>query len=514
MKSCMIEIKELDKTHQAIRETSKRSERSRKGQFLTPTEIAKFMAGLFEQDFENIRILDAGAGAGVLFTSSIETFIAEKHHPKKINVVAYENDLTLLPYLQKSIFHCKTICEKANVDFNCEVRNEDFIREGINFIEKNLFEENEELFTHAILNPPYKKINGQSATRRLLNEAEINVSNFYAAFVWLTAKMLKKGGELVFITPRSFCNGPYFRTFRKALLNMTSIKQIHIFNSRNKAFGNDNVLQENVIFHAIRGIHKPTEVIISSTDSLDFQTINIKHVPYENVVKPDDTDAYIHLVINDSDEDILQKMKCFNSSLCDLGLEVSTGRVVDFRASQYLQQQPDDDSIPLIYPCHFKEGFITWPVESNKKPNAIKSAEQIHDLLIPSGYYVLTKRFSAKEEHKRVVAAIYDPKRINNTFVAFENHLNYFHMKGRGMTVQLAKGLSLYLNSSLFDRYFRLFSGHTQVNAADLRKMHYPAREQLIQLGSYVNNRIPNQEEIDIILDKVCKYNYEKNTSK
>jgi adenine-specific DNA-methyltransferase len=123
--------------------------------------------------------------------------------------------------------------------------------------------------------------------------------------------------------------------------------------------------------------------------------------------------------------------------------------------------------------------------------------------MVVSGYYVLTKRFSSKEERRRVVAAIYDPCKIKTSLVGFENHLNYFHSKGRGLSPNLARGLAMYLDSSLFDKYFRLFSGHTQVNATDLRKMRYPSREQLMHLGMHVKDKIPNQENIDTVLKKV-----------
>jgi adenine-specific DNA-methyltransferase len=158
----------------------------------------------------------------------------------------------------------------------------------------------------------------------------------------------------------------------------------------------------------------------------------------------------------------------------------------------------------LIYPCHFADGFIAWPVESEKKPNAIMSTVDTYDLLIKAGFYVLTKRFTSKEQQRRVMAAVYDPDRINAPFVGFENHLNYFHKQGGGLPACLAKGLALYLNSSVVDRYFRLFSGHTQVNATDLRKLPYPTYEQLLCLGAYVEKAMPNQETIDAILEKEC----------
>ena len=102
------------------------------------------------------------------------------------------------------------------------------------------------------------------------------------------------------------------------------------------------------------------------------------------------------------------------------------------------------------------------------------------------------------------MAAIYDPTRINASLVGFENHLNYFHNQGKGLPADLAKGLALYLNSTIVDRYFRIFSGHTQVNAADLRKMPYPTHEQLLHLGRYVKEAMPGQETIDAIMEKEC----------
>jgi len=353
-----------------------------------------------------------------------------------------------------------------------------------------------------IMNPPYKKINAKSETRKLLDAFEMEVTNLYAAFVWLAAKLLEPKGELVAITPRSFCNGPYFRRFRLALLRMTALQRIHVFASRKKIFGDDNVLQENVIFYAVRTQHKPKSVIISSSESVDFSNLSIRYVPYEHVVLPQDKDSFIHLLLNDEDDEAIKLIRRFGTSLGDLGLEVSTGRVVDFRAKEYLRHKPGKGTVPLVYPCHFENGFVNWPAETGKKPNAIFSSEQTRDLMVESGYYVLAKRFSSKEEPRRVVAAIYDPCRIKTATVGFENHLNYFHAKGAGLSPNLAKGLAMYLNSSLFDKYFRIFSGHTQVNATDLRKMKYPSREQLIHLGMHVKDRMPNQETIDDVLKR------------
>ncbi len=504
----------LDHVRRIVCKDHLKSERSKIGQFLTPAPIAHFMASLFQRDVKDVRILDAGAGAGVLSAAAVEILISQRKRPRSVKVITYESDEMILPYLEDTLSCCEAACIKAGIAFYSETRTKDFVEAGTALTEEGLFVGEAERFTHVIMNPPYRKINGKTETRKLLDGGGMEVSNLYAAFVWLAVKMLVPGGELVAITPRSFCNGPYFRRFRLALLDMMALRRIHVFESRKKAFRGDDVLQENMIFHAVRIGHKPKHVTISSSEGSNFHKMNVRRVPYEHVVLPQDADAFIHLVLNKKDEDVMHRMREFRTTLDDLGMEVSTGRVVDFRAKEHLRMQPEAGTVPLVYPCHFENGFICWPTESEKKPNAIISSEQTRDLMVPAGHYVLTKRFTAKEERRRVVAAIYDRRRFQSSLVGFENHLNYFHAGGKGLSPNITKGLALYLNSTLFDRYFRLFSGHTQVNATDLRKMRYPTHKQLIRLGSHVNNRILDQEAVDTILEKVFKIDDKEEQSK
>lgn len=495
----------LDQARKSFNSIASRTNRSQIGQFLTPAAIAHFMSSMFETCKQDVRILDPGAGAGVLFAMCVETLLTQKTRPLSIEVVAYEKDREILPYLEKTIKQCESLCKSNGIAFQGIIRFEDFVLSAITETEESLFAVPDRRFTHVILNPPYKKINAQTAMSRMLYSSGIEVANLYAVFVWLSMRLLEPGGQMVAITPRSFSNGPYFKKFRVAFLSMMSLKRIHVFLSRKKAFGDDDVLQENVIYHAVKGRQKPESVIISVSESIDFDNACILSMPYNHVVRPNDRDVFIHLGFDYANIDVMKRMECFASSLNKLNLNVSTGRTVDFRSREHLRQFLQQGTVPLIYPCHFRDGFISWPVESGKKPNAIASLPETSDLLLESGYYVLTKRFSSKEQVRRIMAAIYDPLRVNAPFVSFENHVNYFHRQGKGLPADLAKGLALYLNSTIVDQYFRLFSGHTQVNATDLRKMPYPTYDQLLRLGAYVKGAMPDQETIDAILEKECE---------
>jgi adenine-specific DNA-methyltransferase len=149
---------------------------------------------------------------------------------------------------------------------------------------------------------------------------------------------------------------------------------------------------------------------------------------------------------------------------------------------------------------------VEWPSARTQKPNALDLGARSDELLVPAGHYVLVKRFSAKEEPRRVVAAVYDPAHVPGDRVAFENHLNYYHLQGSGLPATVARGLAAFLNSTFVDSYFRQFSGHTQVNVADLRSLRYPAWNQLIALGQRIEKSFPAQAELDRLVDEVVPH--------
>jgi len=280
---------------------------------------------------------------------------------------------------------------------------------------------------------------------------------------------------------------------------MMNLRRLHTFVSREKAFQHDDVLQETVIFHAVKG-SKLARVTVTSSNGPDDLSPTSRIVDYDQVVRPDDPQAFIHIPTNPFADEVVERLSACQTTLADLGLAVSTGRVVDFRAREYLRDQQGKDTVPLIWQAHFVDGYITWPKQGARKPQAFVDADAVRSQLVPNDAYVLTRRFSAKEERRRIVAAVHDPTRIETKMIAFENHLNYFHRNGSGIGLRLARGLAVFLNSTLVDQYFRQFSGHTQVNATDLRNMRYPTQKQLQRIGSKVGKDFPDQDVVDTLL--------------
>ena len=475
--------------------------RSEFGQFMTGAPIAKFMASLFNNMSGEIRLLDAGAAVGSLTAAFIKEACARTEKPKSINTVTYEIDPIFIEYLNETLKNCQNWCKLYDIKFKYQLIKDDFIKSGGELLSFGLFTNSQcPQFTHTILNPPYRKILSSSDHRKLLRSIGIETSNLYTGFLSIAIKLLKKHGEIVAIVPRSFCNGLYFKPFRKLLISQTSIKHIHVFVSRQKAFNDDEVLQENIIFHAVKGGIRD-KVLITSSSGPDFEDMTQHLIAYEKVIKPNDPEKFIHIATSELDQYIIDRITIFNQSLEKLEINVSTGPVVDFRLKNDLQQNPVIGSVPLLYPCHFEHKNLIWPKDS-KKPNAINiSSNSRKWLWYNKGYYVITRRFTSKEEKRRIVANIYDSS-LPGELIGFENHLNIFHKVQKGLPRNIAIGLSIYLNSTLIDKYFRQFSGHTQVNSTDLRSIPYPSLQILEYLGSQVKDKYPNQREIDYLINK------------
>lgn len=488
--------------------------RSALGQFLTPAPIARFMASLFSNLSGSIRVLDPGAGSGSLTAALAQRICEEPEPPASVAFDAWEVDPKLFKHLRTTIDEVMKLCDQAEVRSGNQLYNQDFLTELLAALKHDLFavvEGRSRPITHVITNPPYKKISSSSPHRRALRSAGLETSNLYTAFMYVAAISLADDGELVAIVPRSFCNGPYFKPFRQKFFSMMSLRHVHVFERRDMAFRDDEVLQENIIIHAVKSTSREPVTITTSqggefyvdrdSNAVLTEDMTQRLVDHDAVIAPSDPNLFVHLAVNELEQNVIERMSSFKSSLVDLGIEISTGPVVDFRHKADLRQRYDEESAPLLYPAHFRGDEIEWPKEM-RKPNAIHVSEESRKWLWKNqGHFVLTRRFTSKEEPKRVVASVYD-SRLPGDLVGFENHLNVFHEKQSGLPASLAQGLALFLNSSLVDRYFRQFNGHTQVNATDLRSLGYPDRQTLVRIGEQCDVLAPSQSEIDSIIER------------
>ncbi len=490
-------IPTIEQTRLLISKNTESKKKSQFGQFFTSAKTAAFMANMFPPANGNCQLLDAGAGIGSLTAAFLDRATAPKENRapsqdlnfQQIKIDAFEIDDTLCPYLTA------TLAKYSDThQITPTIYSTDFIHAATDWLSGNLFATPLPLYTHAILNPPYKKINSNSAHRLALRRTGIETVNLYSAFIALAVALAAPSGQIVAIIPRSFCNGPYYRPFREFILERTVIRHMHLFQSRSKAFKDDNVLQENIIIRLERGGQQGLVKITTSIDDT-FTDMTTHQHPFEQIVSPQDPERFIHVPTTaPSSQEVSTTI---HYSLADLGIKVSTGPVVDFRLKKYLCDMPTTGTVPLLYPVHFNSSGTIWPAIGSKKPNAIQHNVNTEKWLYPIGFYCVVRRFSSKEEKRRIIASVVDPATFSDSpMLGFENHLNLFHENKHGLPEALAHGLTMFLNSTNIDEHFRRFSGHTQVNATDLKMIKYPSRETLIELGLWAMQQQKLTQEI------------------
>lgn len=480
-------LQQLDIADSVRREVAPRIAQKHKaefGQFMTPSRVARFMASLFPPSaLKTCHLLDAGAGMGALSCAFLDRWVTGGFGFESVEVTAYEIDEKLRGYLAQHLAGYSRVTPRIIAGDYIELAT----TEGLQ----------DQGYTHAILNPPYKKINSRSAHRMALRTVGIETVNLYSAFVALAVGQAAPGGQIVAIIPRSFCNGPYYRPFRDFILERAAIRHMHLFESRNKAFRDDEVLQENIIIHLERDSQQGPITVTTSTDD-SFSDLTTNEHPFDRIVFPDDPERFIH-VPTTTEKSAIELLPFVRYSLADIGVKVSTGPVVDFRLKTHLRDMPEPGTVPLIYPGHLSMTGAVWPVASLKKPNAIMRNDETEKWLYPNGFYCVVRRFSSKEEKRRMVASLVDPAAFgDHAVLGFENHMNLFHENKHGLPEALARGLAVFLNTTAVDEYFRRFNGHTQVNATDLRLMKYPSRDTLILLGEWAMKQgTLTQDQID-----------------
>ena len=322
--------------------------------------------------------------------------------------------------------------------------------------------------------------------------------------MFLGAKLLKNNGDLIFLTPRSFCSGSYYKQFRDDFIKIIKPKRIHLFEHRNEIFKKYNVIQENIIFHG-KKTQKPPKFInisISGIDGLTNGDIIENNSKYTNVIYQENAGIIIRLPTSKFFESIIHAVDKLDYNLLEIGMAVSTGPIVPNRSKKYLvgNFKEKNEIIPLLWIHNIINGIVSWPIKS-KKPAAVDNSPNIQK--IKNQDLLLVKRISSRESKKRLSAGIYLSNSLDFEFITLENHVNYIYKKTGNFSSDELQGLSALLNSKIYNIYFLSYSGNTQVNADDLKRIPLPKINVINEIGKKISeNKYFSENEKEEI---ICK---------
>lgn len=468
------------------------------GQFFTSSAVADYMASLIESPLPSeVRLLDAGAGAGILTVSAVKRCL--DLGVEAIHAVLYELDDKVIDLLRDNMLELSAHSKSLGGKFTFEIRNEDFVLSRPDRIDVP--------FHLSLINPPYFKYNSSTSPyAKATSDLFRGNPNIYASFMAVVTACLSPGGQMVAIVPRSFCNGLYFKGFRHFLHNYLSLDTIHIFRSRDNVFREAAVLQENIIC-SFRKCTQGFDISIrTSVGYEDLEKCQSNVYSASLLLDSANDNEFIRIPESQVDAAILHIVEDWPSSFESNGYFISTGPVVEHRTREFIvPPNTGNPSVPLLRMHNVKPFRTVW-TGSNKKDARFLLSEGHEKHTTSNQPYVILKRFSSKDEKRRLVAGVHIPKTVDERLIALENHLNYIGKLNSQLDTTEAYGLAALLNSTLMDRYFRCISGNTQVNSTEIRALKLPSCEDISKLGAMIMDLgSVDQNQIDLLLDKVLQ---------
>lgn len=449
-----------------------------RGQFFTPSAVADYMASLAEINKKKISILDPGAGVGTLSASLLD----KAKGVKNISLSAYETDNGVLPYLQVFLKEAKKSLRISGINFDYKIIRKDFVREN-----SKVLINPEEKLDIIISNPPYFKLNKMDVEANEFKDIISGQPNIYFLFMAISSQLLNDSGQMIFITPRSFCSGLYYNKFRQWLIQRVSLSNIHIFDSRKHLFRTEKVLQENVITRFVKS--DIGKIRITTTTDGDFSTRKSMDVKKKDVIYESNGFTFFRIPSNKEQLDAIRKLDKLPCNFYNLGLKVSTGKVVAFRNRQYLEKDMNNDSVPLLWMHNITNGKVQWPKSKGNKELAIKNIPETRKLLLDAGNYLVLKRFTTKEQKRRFETGIISKEDFAGYgYFALDNMVNYIHHPSQSLTKAQIKGIAKYLRFPSVELYFRALNGHTQVNANEVYALPSPDLKEFEDLGKGLKN--------------------------
>ena len=467
-----------------------REDRKKYGQFFTSELSAEYMASLFDVDLnaKELRILDAGAGSGILSVALVER-LRKIGYRGDIFLTCYETDEKVITLLVSNLFRLR---EKYAVEY--DIRRENYITTQKFFLQPYLAMEGD-AYDLVIGNPPYMKLSKDAPEVQVMQEICYGAPNMYFLFMAMGINNLNWGGELVYIVPRSWTSGAYFEAFRRYLFDKCSIEQIHLFESRDKVFNSEPILQETMIIKVRNTEERPQKVVVTSSTTSDFNNID-KYTPdYSTIVGKN---GYVYLVTNSYQEKVLNRIGKLEKTLPSINLKMCTGLIVDYRTAEELRDEYEEGACPLFYSYHVKDGRIKWPIGKNGE--YILTGKAGH--LQKNTNYLFVKRLTSKEEHRRLQCAVYLSKDYPQfRHISTQNKLNYIQCDSE----DIAYGLYALFSSSLYDEYYRILNGSTQVNSTEINRIPVPSKDVIRKMGQEMAQCELTEENCNLIIDRWIK---------
>ena len=474
-------------TKKLIREKSG-EENIRIGRFFTKKETARRMAQMLSpiSGRVSVSVLDAGAGTGILSAVAVET-VCRMGGAAEVRLTCYETDAACLPMLRVNLERIRRIARHDyGVKVIYEVREENFL---LSSPEDTLSPAGYDI---VLMNPPSELLppdSPESAAHSDLVSGEVDMAYL---FVVTAARRLAQDGQMVTMLPLVSATAVSLEKLRSILFDTAFPVAIHLFS---RAGGKEKLKKQYLL--ALRRIDTAPETIalsVSGDDGTDEKTTHFEPLPYDLIVSKEDRSL---LLFADEDDLLIYRyMRGLPHTIASYGLKIRTGLTLTSRYPDALRDRPEEGAYPLLHPASLQDGQIVFPVPHLAHQYIIPPTKS---LLQKNRNLLLIKRVPAKSDRRRLMCAPHLAATMNTPYISTHNKLDYIDVDGEGqMDAAFLLGLHGFLSSEIMDRYVRICSKSSQINAKELGELPLPEAKDLRAIGEYLMVvRVYHQEICD-----------------
>ncbi len=465
-------------TNKLIREMS-RTNNVRMGRFFTKKADAARMAALLcptvaEGDAHalpsSLRLLDAGAGTGILAAAALEA-LCRQGGCSEILLTCYENDPIMLPMLLKNTQQLRLRCRRLyHVKVTVDIRARDFL--------DDFAEEPPAGYHMAILNPPSLLLHAHSPQVQAMGGLCAGETDAAFLFAYRCLQALTEGGRLVVMLPTAFADSTYLRRLRGAMLEQASLSRLLLLEGNKKSGGRPEL--RHLVLSMIKGQAQKTEISLQTVAADDTLRADLT-LPASTLVRG--SEQYLILPRDMQDMHVLNTVEAQKNTLATLGLCVRTGLTLPSRYAGQLRAAPTEGAVPLLHPRGMQNGRMVHPLgfEQDYVIPVIPSLARRNKNML------LIKRVPAKSDGRHIVAAAYTAVTLPRAeSVSTNNKLNYIDCikDSEEIPTPLLYGLLAVLSSSLYENYICLVCGKRQMNASYFDDLPLPDKRTLCDIGA------------------------------
>lgn len=460
----------------AIRHTNKLIRRTvaeegiRLGRFFTPRAAALEVAGLLPvPERSELRLLDAGAGTGILIAAAVEA-VCRAGTCRTLRIDAYENDARLLPSLTDIL---DRIRRRAKHDFDVKlivrILDTDFMEGALGLAEpRGDLERYDIVLTHPPVGVPAEGSPAAAFCRRVLPKG----TELAFLFAEAAAARLAEDGVMAAILPISFADSVNCAPLRSRLFARAPLVAMTL------DAGSRGTRRDKTMLCFFRYGEEPRYLrvrVAHATGCADLPPI-----PYSLAVFSEE----YRILLAKSREDVMlvDAMNAFPCRLADLGLVAKTGLTIETRYADCMRKTREDGAVPLLHPAGIADGKMQFPPRGREKPFIVP---RIPSLAAKNHTMVLVKRAPSRRDGRHLVVGVYFSAQLpHDARISTANKLNVIEAEVGEMDTALASGLAAVLSSSYYERYCALTGRFAAVTTAALAALPLPEEEVLRDIGN------------------------------